>query len=195
MARATLRMPVLASGPGRRVRRVSRGLHRDARFGWAVPLPSADLEIALRSAHALEAYGPDVSFELYLSVPRLDQLIALGLLAGSVVALSQLAWTRRVLTRLVPAGSGPDAGERAKNWFKLCSRAESEGRTIVTEVSGGDPAYDETAKMLSESALCLVHDRDGLPQTAGVLTPACAFGDVLLARLVRAGLVFRVVSS
>jgi short subunit dehydrogenase-like uncharacterized protein len=48
--------------------------------------------------------------------------------------------------------------------------------------------------MLSESALCLAVDRARLPARSGVLTPVCAFGDVLLARLVRAGIVFEVVS-
>jgi short subunit dehydrogenase-like uncharacterized protein len=47
--------------------------------------------------------------------------------------------------------------------------------------------------MLAESALCLAVDRARLPSRAGVLTPACAFGDVLLGRLQRAGLVFEVV--
>ena len=36
--------------------------------------------------------------------------------------------------------------------------AEGGGERIATEVSGGDPGYSETAKMLGESALCLAHD-------------------------------------
>ena len=34
---------------------------------------------------------------------------------------------------------------------------------MITEVSGGDPGYGETSKMLAEAALCLAHDE--LPQT------------------------------
>jgi short subunit dehydrogenase-like uncharacterized protein len=57
-------------------------------------------------------------------------------------------------------------------------------------VSGGDPGYGETSKLLAEAALCLAHD--SLPPTAGQVTPAAAMGDALLARLQAAGIEFRV---
>ena len=59
---------------------------------------------------------------------------------------------------------------RAKSWFTLRMHAKAGGRTLVTEVAGGDPGYGETAKMLSESALCLAFDE--LPVTAGQVTTA-----------------------
>jgi short subunit dehydrogenase-like uncharacterized protein len=61
---------------------------------------------------------------------------------------------------------------------------------VLTEVSGGDPGYGETAKMLAESALCLTQDE--LPERAGQLTPAVAMGERLRLRLVAAGIEFRV---
>ena len=64
----------------------------------------------------------------------------------------------------------------------------SGGQTVRTRVSGGDPGYDETAKMLAESALCLAFD--DTPTTAGQVTTAQAMGDALTARLVAAGLKF-----
>ena len=42
--------------------------------------------------------------------------------------------------------------------------------TVHTRVSGGDPGYTETAKMLAESALCLAFDDN--PPTAGQVTTA-----------------------
>ena len=69
--------------------------------------------------------------------------------------------------------------------------AEGDGRTVHTRVSGGDPGYDETAKMLAESALCLALDDN--PPTAGQVTTAQAMGDNLLARLQAAGIRFEVV--
>ena len=60
---------------------------------------------------------------------------------------------------------------------------------MVTEVAGGDPGYDETAKMLAESALSLTLDQ--LPPTAGQVTPAAAMGTALTTRLTRAGITFR----
>jgi short subunit dehydrogenase-like uncharacterized protein len=65
---------------------------------------------------------------------------------------------------------------------------------VRTEVSGGD-VYTASALTLAESALCLARDGAALPARAGVLTPAAAMGDPLLARLQRAGLKFTVVSA
>jgi short subunit dehydrogenase-like uncharacterized protein len=67
------------------------------------------------------------------------------------------------------------------------------GQRVVTEVSGGDPGYGETSKMLSEAALCLAND--DLPARAGQLTPAVAMGDALSARLQSAGIAFSVLDS
>jgi short subunit dehydrogenase-like uncharacterized protein len=63
---------------------------------------------------------------------------------------------------------------------------------VRTRVSGGDPGYTETAKMLSEAALCLALDEN--PDTAGQVTPAQAMGDALLARLQAAGIRFETVA-
>jgi len=63
----------------------------------------------------------------------------------------------------------------------------------VTEVSGGDAGYQESSKMLAESALCLAHD--DLPERAGQLTTAVAMGQSLIDRLQRAGIDFRTVES
>jgi short subunit dehydrogenase-like uncharacterized protein len=60
----------------------------------------------------------------------------------------------------------------------------------VTEVSGGDPGYGDTAKMLAQATLCLAHDN--LPQTAGQVTTAQAMGDALIARVQAAGIAFDV---
>jgi short subunit dehydrogenase-like uncharacterized protein len=70
---------------------------------------------------------------------------------------------------------------------------EGGGRRVLTEVRGGDPGYTETAKMLAESALCLAFDDN--PPTAGQVTTATAMGERLTERLVRAGLVFRVLRT
>jgi len=51
----------------------------------------------------------------------------------------------------------------------------------------GDPAYKATSVLLGESALALAFDRDALSDLRGVLTPAAAMGDVLLARFPGAG--------
>ncbi|MFD0821710.1 saccharopine dehydrogenase, partial [Micromonospora zhanjiangensis] len=88
-------------------------------------------------------------------------------------------------------GQGPSAERRARSWFTVRFVGTGGGRRVVTEVAGGDPGYDETAKMLAETALSLA--LDDLPPTAGQVTTAVAMGDALTDRLVRAGLDFRVV--
>jgi short subunit dehydrogenase-like uncharacterized protein len=179
---------------GRSVVRVAGRVHRDREFGWVVPFPTIDPEIALQSAAALPQYGPALSYAHYLVLRTLPRMTLLGAGLGSVAAVAQLAAGRALLARALTAGRGPSEEQRARSWFKLRFRATHEGGVLTTEVRGGDPGYDETAKMLAESALCLAVDRARLPARSGVQTPACAFGDVLLRRLSRAGLVFEVVS-
>ena len=62
--------------------------------------------------------------------------------------------------------TGPDEAKRDKSWFTVDFVGEGGGQTVRTRVSGGDPGYTETAKMLAESALCLAFDdnpADGRP--------------------------------
>jgi saccharopine dehydrogenase (NAD+, L-glutamate forming) len=176
--------------PGRKITRVEGKLHRDRELGWLLPFATIDPEIALRSAASLASYGPDFSYAHYLVMRSLPRALGLGVGLGSIALLSQAELGRKLLGRALPSGQGPSEAERAKSWFKLRFRAKRGDFTCQTQVRGGDPGYDETAKMLSESALCLAVDRARLPAQRGVLTPACAFGDVLLKRLSRAGLVF-----
>jgi short subunit dehydrogenase-like uncharacterized protein len=93
----------------------------------------------------------------------------------------------------LPQGTGPDEAKRAKSWFKVRFHGEGGGEKVVCEVSGGDPGYGETSKMLAESALCLSNDE--LPQTAGQVTTAQAMGAALTERLKRAGIEFSVVDA
>jgi short subunit dehydrogenase-like uncharacterized protein len=99
---------------------------------------------------------------------------------------------KALLGRLSP-GDGPSDDERAKSWFKVRFVGEGGGKRVVTQVSGGDPGYTETSKMLAESAMCLAFDDN--PPTAGQVTTATAMGDRLLDRLVAAGITFEVRSS
>ena len=111
--------------------------------------------------------------------------------AGCVIALAQVKPTRDLLLKIKDPGDGPTPEQREKGWFRVRFLARSDGRELVTQVSGGDPGYGETSKMLAHSALCLAHDE--LPQTAGQVTPAVAMGEALTRRLQQAGIRFEVV--
>ncbi|MET9350691.1 saccharopine dehydrogenase family protein [Streptomyces termitum] len=157
---------------------------------WALPLPTLDPRVVARSAAALGRYGPDFRYRHYASVKTLPMALGGTAVLGATVTAAQLPFVRNWLMDRYAAGSGPSAERRARSWFTVRFVGEGGGRRVLTEVSGGDPGYDETAKMLAESALCLAHDR--LPATAGQVTTAVAMGDALTARLRAAGLRFRV---
>ncbi|MFJ9150994.1 saccharopine dehydrogenase family protein [Streptomyces sp. NPDC102270] len=160
---------------------------------WALPLPTIDPQIVRRSAKALDRYGPDFRYRHYAAVRRLP--VALGSVAamGALVTAAQLPPARHWLSDRLKPGDGPSAEKRAKSWFSVRFVGEGGGRRVFTEVAGGDPGYDETAKMFAESALSLA--LDDLRETSGQVTTAVAMGDALIERLRRAGITFRVASS
>ncbi|MEU6898855.1 saccharopine dehydrogenase family protein [Streptomyces virginiae] len=160
---------------------------------WALPLPSLDPRIVTRSAAALERYGPDFRYRHYASVKHLPVAVGGTAAVGATAALAQVPPARRWLTNRWEPGRGPDAERRARSWFTVRFVGEGGGRRVFTEVSGGDPGYGETAKMLAESALCLAHD--ALPESAGQVTTAVAMGDALTQRLQKAGITFRVADA
>ncbi|MFR9676953.1 saccharopine dehydrogenase family protein [Streptomyces sp. TR06-5] len=176
---------------GRRISTPTGGIRRVPLLrAWGVPLPTVDPQIVARSAAALDRYGPDFRYRHAAAVRHLP--VALGGVAGmaGLVGLAQLPAARRALTSRLGSGEGPSAERRARSSFSVRFLAEGGGRRVATEVSGGDPGYDETSKMLAESALCLAHDE--LPPLAGQLTTATAMGAALTERLRRAGIRFRV---
>jgi short subunit dehydrogenase-like uncharacterized protein len=193
LAAARRRHGVEQRPASRKVHSASPRLRRDASLGgWAVPFPTIDGSIVRRSAAALDRYGPDFRYGHNVVAGRLSSVaLTAGGVSGAFV-LAQLPPTRRLLLGASRSpGEGPSEETRAKSWFRVRFEGEGGGRRVVTEVSGGDPGYDETAKMLAESALCLAFDE--LPETAGQVTTAEAMGDALLARLQAAGISFRVV--
>ncbi|MFI5484806.1 saccharopine dehydrogenase family protein [Micromonospora echinaurantiaca] len=178
----------------RRVRAVPGRLARSAELRvWAVPLPTIDPQVVRRSAAARPEYGPDFRYRHFAAVKRLPTVLAGAAGLAAVVALVKLPPTRRWLFGRLASGQGPTPQQRAKSWFRVRFVGTGGGRRVLTEVAGGDPGYDETAKMLAESALCLA--LDDLPPAAGQLTPVAAMGDALLDRLTRAGLTFRVLDD
>ncbi|GAA4410710.1 saccharopine dehydrogenase NADP-binding domain-containing protein [Actinokineospora soli] len=177
---------------GRRVRGAGRP-HKSVFGWWALPAPTIDPQVVLRSARALDWYGPDFTYGHYLAFKRLPTVVGLVGGIGVLFGLAQIPFTREWLLNRKKSGEGPSAEKRARSWFRVRFEAKASGRRLVTEVSGGDPGYDETAKMLAESALCLAFD--DLPATSGQVTTAVAMGDRLLDRLVAAGIKFSVVEG
>lgn len=177
---------------GRRSRAIGGKPHRDDVLGyWLVPLPTIDPFVVARSGAALASYGPDFGYSHYAGTKTLRYAVGGVVGAGLVFGAAQVPPLRSFLLGKVPQGEGPDERRRSKSWFHVDFIGEGDGRTVHTRVSGGDPGYDETAKMLAESALSLALDDN--PPTAGQVTTAQAMGDNLIARLQAAGIRFEVV--
>ncbi|MBT2896946.1 trans-acting enoyl reductase family protein [Streptomyces sp. McG3] len=176
---------------GRRVRTPAGSPHFSGSVGtWALPLPTVDPTIVGRSARSLERYGPDFRYRHFASVKTLPMALGAPVAIGALVAAAQVEGVREWLMGRYEPGQGPDEERRERSWFTIRFVGEGGGRRVFTEVSGGDPGYGETAKILAESAVCLALDE--LPETSGQVTTAVAMGDALLERLTAAGLRFRV---
>ncbi|PTU30746.1 saccharopine dehydrogenase family protein [Stenotrophobium rhamnosiphilum] len=178
----------------RKISSTRQRIHYQRELGaWAVPMPTIDPQMVRRSAVADDRYGPSFSYGHYVLVKKIVRVAALVGGVGAIFAGAQIKFTREQLLKLKAPGDGPDEAQRQKGWFRVRFIGQGGGKKVVTEVSGGDPGYGETSKMLAESALCLAQDR--LPRKAGVVTPAQAMGGALIERLQAAGISFKVLES
>ncbi|HET8657546.1 MAG TPA: saccharopine dehydrogenase NADP-binding domain-containing protein [Micromonosporaceae bacterium] len=112
--------------------------------------------------------------------------------AGLIAMRAGLAFrpSRALLDRVLPApGEGPSEETRRTGFLRRAIHAGTAtgARYLCRVAAQGDPGYAATSVMFGETALCLALDRDRLPGTAGVLTPATALGSALVDRLRAAG--------
>ena len=90
-------------------------------------------------------------------------------------------------------GQGPDAQARESGRYEVLFTGQTaDGRRLAACVTGDrDPGYGSTSKMISEAALCLLHDVGRDATAGGVWTPGAAMGLALVRRLqAHAGLGF-----
>jgi saccharopine dehydrogenase (NAD+, L-glutamate forming) len=188
---SSARRKVEARPEGRSSRAVTGKPHRDAVLSrWLVPLPTIDPIVVARSGAALPSYGPEFRYSHYAGTKTLRYAVGGAVGVGALGLAAQIKPLRDSLLKHIKQGDGPDPTRRAKSWFRVDFVGEGGGQAVRTRVSGGDPGYDETAKMLAESALSLAFDEN--PPTAGQVTTAQAMGDHLIARLQAAGIKFEV---
>jgi saccharopine dehydrogenase (NAD+, L-glutamate forming) len=194
-ARASLAQAVASAPPWRFLGLLPERVGRapEAVGGWAVPMPTIDRVVVLRSAAGDARYGPRFRYGHHLRVASLAGVAGAALGAATLFGLAQLPPARRLLLSLKQPGEGPSPEERARNRFSVTFVGSTPEARVVTQLRGGDPGYGDTAKMIGEAALCLAEDRDRLPDRAGVLTPVLAMGDALLPRIRAAGIAVEVV--
>lgn len=170
---------------------------------WTAPFVMAGVNTrVVRRSHALAGYPYGTEFryrEAVLTGTGIGgwfkgNLLTLGL--GALVIGVSLSPTRWLLRKFIlpKPGEGPSRELQQSGFFNLMQIGTlPDGTTLRTRITGDqDPGYGSTSKMLAESAVCLAWDE--LESGGGVLTPATAMGNALLARLRdNAGLTFDVV--
>lgn len=111
--------------PGRRVSAPVGAPWFAAEVGaWALPLPTLDPQIVLRSARALQRYGPDFRYRHYAAVRRLPVALGGAAAVGALTAAAQVPPARRWLSGRIGPGrgrapsGGPGAGSRCASWAR-----------------------------------------------------------------------------
>lgn len=177
--------------------------HHDADFdAWLGPFMMGPINTrvvrrsaALWAARGDTGYGEGFRYQEYMHFGRgpAAALMAAGVSSGAAIGESALALApmRKLLGMAMPApGEGPSEKAMDGGHFRcrLIGR-DARGHVLRGSISDqGDPGNRATTKMVCEAALALVHELPQLPSDGGVLTPATAFGDVLVARLRAAGM-------
>ncbi len=157
---------------------------------WALPGSGLDTRTVLRSAASIDRYGPEFVYRQQIAVERAAVAAALVLGGGLAVLLAQSPAVRRRISKRIDMRPEPTEAQLRQRRFSILMRGQGGGRRVLVELSGGDPGYLESAKILGEACLCLAHDE--LPAAAGQLTPAMAMGEALIGRLQARGLRFSV---
>ena len=152
----------------------------------------------VRRSNALQdwAYGRRFRYSEAMSLGKsFAAPVAATAMSGTLAGVSGLGnkHLRRLPPRLVQRitsrpGSGPSATRRARGYYTVETyTTTSTGARYLATFTQHCDAYQGTSVMLGQCGLALALDRDRLSELRGVLTPAAAMGDALLARLPAAG--------
>jgi short subunit dehydrogenase-like uncharacterized protein len=192
---------------GQRSQRDQLGVRWDADLArWSGPFAlAATNSRVVRRTNALlaYAYGRDFRYQEAMSTRAGAQgwLQAAAMSVGNAgffagAAVPPLRWLLEK-TVLPGPGEGPSKEERERGRFTARFVGVSEARSgappakVFGTVRGmQDPGYGETAKMLTEAAVCLALDADATAPGGGVLTPGACMGMRLVERLRAAGMTF-----
>lgn len=178
-------------------------IRRDPDFGdkWqAIFLMSAINEKVVRRSWSIwadrgKSYGDRFSYKETMTFSFLPAFLLTAILytvIPVVILLFKVPFFATKFKSWLPSsGDGPDAEQRAKGRFEIqfVGTAETEPYDETVRVRGivkgfRDPGYGDTCRMVAESALCIIKSLKDLPgNQGGILTPATAFGHVLLDRL------------
>jgi len=158
---------------------------------WGIPMPVIDPVVVGRSSRARkDIYGDNFSYAQYIGLSHLLKTGAVFAGLGTLILASKSTTVKNRLTQWRKSGEGPSEDQRSKSHFKLNFIGTLEDKQVFTSVSGGDPGYSETAKMIGEAALLLVEEPNKFKGKGGVHTPAGVLGQKYLERLHQKGILF-----
>lgn len=168
---------------------------------WVAPFVMAAVNApVVRKSNALSgySYGERVRYAEVMATSSLrgSVLSLVGLVAvGAALLVSPVRWLLLRAGALPKPGEGPSKQQQDEGFFKYDVYAVGEAgkEALVCKAhfnsgTAGDPGYKATALMSVEASLALALQRDECRAEGGVLTTATALGDVLVARLNKAGM-------
>ena len=156
---------------------------------WAIPMPVVDPHIVKRSAYRMpEEYGVAVTYAQFFVRSTLGKVIKTVLPIAAAMFLVRFKRFRTKLFNKFKPGTGPSEQKRAGSKFEIICFGKTKTAEAVTKISGGDPGYNETAKMFSQSAFTLLDKVRNNTIKYGVLTPVEALGMQLVDRLRKEGI-------
>ena len=191
--------PELGGQPDLRWRR-GRDIAPELDGYWVGPfvMAAVNTRIVRRSNALLDyAYGRRMEYAEQMSMGRsFAAPVAAAMAAGgnaATMALGSRYFDRLpqgIVERIAPKpGTGPSERAREQGHYTVetYTSTTTGARYRATMSQKGDPGYKATSVLLGESGLTLAMDRDRLSDLRGVLTPAAAMGDALIARFPAAG--------
>lgn len=173
---------------------------------WAAPfiMASINTRVVLRSNALVNGYyNENFKYDeaMLTGSGKKGKTAAKRVSAGTRASMFMMAFApmRWLATRffLPSPGEGPTPEQQLKGCYdlRLLGRTQR-GESVQVKVTGDrDPGYGSTAKMLAQAGISLRRDVDKGEVGGGFWTPATAFNDKLIVRLVNyAGMSFEVES-
>jgi short subunit dehydrogenase-like uncharacterized protein len=169
---------------------------------WVAPFFMGPINTrVVRRSHALSSqrqapYGDRFRYQEFWDLGpsagyAANAMAAFGM--GFIQSVMRMPGVGRFVEAIAPApGDGPSEQTMDNGFYqcRLVGTADDGTKAWALIAGRGDPGNRATVKFVCESALALATQRDRLPDGAGFLTPATAFGNVLVERLRSAGETF-----
>jgi short subunit dehydrogenase-like uncharacterized protein len=162
---------------------------------WAIPFPGADKAVMYRSQkHRYETEGANpFKVRTFFGMKSLLHTFAMAVVMMLILFLLSVPYGLCLLKKFpglfsggMVSKKGPSREDVEKATFTLTfeafgyspsspDRSKAPDTRMVFRVRGAEPGYVATSAMLVQSALCMVYEKDALPD-GGYLTPSVAFG-------------------